>query len=202
MLTPIRLLDTVYNGIRGVWKEIVMHLDLRKNVADLFLETGQAHHAAFESTDGADPEWPIWYAEHMQEQISDVLETPFTKSQLVYCVMDADFEHAARDPDSDWPEFYATQFVERYAKSPAPEQDKLILYHSSTCPFCHFVIAAIDRLGIDVETREVFEDESFRNELVSARGRATVPVLRIIAPNGDERWMPESRDIVQYLESL
>jgi len=178
-----------------------MHTELQKNVADLFIETGHAHHTAFIATDGDDPEWPIWYAEHLQTPLSDALQTPFTKSQLVYCVMDADFEHAARDPDSDWPEFYAAQFVERYGKSPAPELDKLILYHSSTCPFCHYVIAAIDRLGVEVELREVFADPEFRNELVEARGRATVPVLRIISPNGDERWMPESRDIVHYLES-
>jgi hypothetical protein len=26
------------------------------------------------------------------------------------------------------------------------------------------------------------------------------PVLRITSPDGSERWMPESRDIVRYLE--
>ena len=116
--------------------------------------------------------------------------------------MDADFEHAARDPDATWPEFYAAQFVERYAASLAPEKDRLVLYHSSTCPFCKYVTAAIARLGIEVELREIYADTRYRDELLAARGRGTVPVLRIIPPDGNERWMPESRDIVRYLESI
>ena len=179
-----------------------MNIELRKDLVDLFRETGRSHHAAFAATDGADPEWPIWYAEHLQAPIADALGTPFTKSQLVYCVMDADFEQTARAPDSDWSEFYADQFVERYARSPAPSEDKLALYHSRSCPFCALVTSAIDRLGLDVELREIFDEPHYREQLVEARGRATVPVLRITSPDGEERWMPESRDIVHYLETV
>ena len=46
----------------------------------------------------------------------------------------------------------------------------------------------------------IFEDTQYRDELIEARERATVPELRITSPNGEERWMPESRDIVRYLE--
>lgn len=176
-----------------------MNVELRKNLVDLFRETGRAHHAAFADTDGADPEWPIWYAEHLQAPIADALGTSFTKSQLVYCVMDADFEQAARAPKSDWIEFYADQFVERYAH-PAPSEDRLVLYHSLSCPFCGFVTSTIERLGLDVELREIFDEPRYREQLVEARGRATVPVLRITSSDGEERWMPESRDIVRYLE--
>ena len=179
-----------------------MNIELRKDLADLFRETGRSHHAAFAATDGADPEWPIWYAEHLQAPIADALGTPFTKSQLVYCVMDADFEQTARAPGSDWSEFYADQFVERYARSPAPSEDKLALYHSRRCPFCALVTSAIDRLGLDVELREIFDEPRYREQLVEARGRATVPVLRITSPDDEERWMPESRDIVHFLETV
>jgi len=179
-----------------------MNVELRNNLVDLFLETGRAHHAAYAAADGDDPEWPIWYAEHLQEPIAQTLGTPFTKSQLVYCVMNADFEHSARAPQIDWPNFYADQFIERYASSPAPAKDKLVLYHSHTCPFCAIVRSAIDRLGIDVELREIFEDPRYRDQLVKARGRATVPVLLITSPDGEERWMPESQDIVRYLETV
>ena len=179
-----------------------MNVELRNNLVELFRETGRAHHAAFTATDGADPEWPIWYAEHLQAPIADALGTPFTKSQLVYCVMDADFEQTARAPQSDWSEFYADQFVERYARSPAPSEDELALYHSRSCPFCVLVTSAIDRLELDVELREIFDEPRYRQQLVAARGRATVPVLRITSPDGEERWMPESRDIVHYLETV
>ena len=127
-----------------------MNVELRKDLVELLRETGRAHHSAFMATDGVDPEWPIWYAEHLQAPIADALGTPFTKSQLVYCVMDADFEQTARAPEIDWSEFYADQFVERYARSAAPSEDKLVLYHSRSCPFCALVTSAVDRLGLDV----------------------------------------------------
>ena len=179
-----------------------MTVELQNDLIDLFLETGRAHHAAFAAIDGVDPDWPIWYAEHLQDPIGRALDTPFTKSQLIYCLMNANFEHTARSPEIDWPSYYAEQFVERYAPSPAPAKDTLLLYHSHTCPYCALVRSAIERLGLDVELREIFEDPQSRERLVEARGRATVPVLLITSPDGEERWMPESQDIVRYLESL
>jgi glutaredoxin len=180
----------------------VLHTELRVQLVDLFLEAGRAHHAAFAATDGADPDWPIWYAEYLQAPVHEAMQVSFTKSQLVYCLMHADFEHTARAPESDWPEFYADHFVECFSLSDAPTQDKLALYYSRTCPFCTLVTKAIDRLGLDVEPREIFQEPRFRDELVAARGRATVPVLRINSPDGEERWMPESQDIVHYLEGV
>ena len=175
---------------------------MRNRLVEVFKETGIAHHEAFLDSDGVDPEWPIWYAEHLKGPLTDALRTPFTKSQLVYCVMDADFEHQVRAPESNWHEFYADQFIERYAPSPDPTKDKLALYYSRTCPFCIMVLKAIDRLGLDVELMEINEEPKYRDELVKARDRATVPVLRITAPDGEQRLMPESRDIVRYLKSL
>ena len=62
------------------------------------------------------------------------------------------------------------------------------------------VRSSIDRLGVDVEIRDIFENTQHRDDLVGARGRATVPVLPITSAGGEERWMPESRDIVGFLE--
>lgn len=44
----------------------------------------------------------------------------FTKSQLIYCLIGASFEHEARAADRDWSEFYADEIVERYAASEPP----------------------------------------------------------------------------------
>lgn len=79
--------------------------------------------------------------------------------------------------------------------------EKLALYHYVGCPFCTIARGPIERLGIDVELRDISKDLKHRSDLINARGRATVPVLRITAPNGGERWMPESTDIVHYLET-
>ena len=82
-----------------------------------------------------------------------------------------------------------------------PIRDRLALYYFDSCPFCRRVLRAIDALGVDVELRHIYKDEANLEELLDARGRATVPVLRIISPDGEERWMPESADIVRYLET-
>lgn len=80
-------------------------------------------------------------------------------------------------------------------------QPELVLYISPLCGFCHYVMSAIQQLGLDVEIRNIAANRSDLEDLYNARGRATVPVLRIISPEG-EQWMPESRDIVRYLQDL
>ncbi len=175
---------------------------LRTKLTQLFRDTAQAHHAAYSATEGNDPDWPIWYADQLQQPLKQALDMDFYKSQLIYCLMNADFEHVARAPDTDWADFYAAEFIEHYAASETATEDRLALYFSATCPFCQRVMKTIDRLGLDVEMRDVIADRDQRDELVDARSRATVPVLWIQSPDGTVRWMPESRDIIQYLESM
>lgn len=178
------------------------HQRLQTKLTQLFRDSAQAHHAAFSATEGDDPEWPLWYADHLQKPLGQALETEFYKSQLIYCLMDADFEHTARAPDTDWADFFATVFIEHYAPSETATVDKLALYFTASCPFCHNVMKAIARLGLEVEIRDVIMDRTRRDELIHARGRATVPVLWIESPDGEVRWMPESRDIIHYLEHM
>jgi len=70
------------------------------------------------------------------------------------------------------------------------------------CPFCINVNATISRLGLDIELRDVRANRELREELIEVRGRATVPVLWIKSPDGEVRWMPESQDIIQYLQHM
>lgn len=76
----------------------------------------------------------------------------------------------------------------------------LALYQFPACPFCVHVREAIERLGLDVELRDVQTDPARRRELVEATGRTMVPCLRI-EEGGEVRWMHESADIVRYLET-
>ncbi len=81
------------------------------------------------------------------------------------------------------------------------------LYHSNTCGYCVRVRMAAQRLGLDLELRNVgrfgadANTETWRHELLEATGRTRVPVLRIAHPSGEVDWMPESRDIIRYLEA-
>jgi len=76
------------------------------------------------------------------------------------------------------------------------------LYHYPGCFFCRSVRKAIEETGVDVELRDIHQEKKWIDELVAARGRRTVPVLRIEGDDGNVEWMGESRDIIHYLRSL
>jgi len=78
----------------------------------------------------------------------------------------------------------------------------LTLYQYASCPFCYRVTAALRTLDVEVEIRDILRDARSRTELIAAQGRSTVPVLKIVADDGSERWLPESRDIIEYLRNL
>ncbi len=76
--------------------------------------TGPAHHAAFIETDGVDPEWPIWYAEHVLADVRAILGRPdLTHSRLVWALVDCDDAYSAAAPAIAWHRFYAERFVEK-----------------------------------------------------------------------------------------
>lgn len=81
---------------------------------------------------------------------------------------------------------------------PNAQAPDLALYMFDTCVYCRRVMRTLKALGVEVELRNIHTDPSHREALMTARGRATVPVLRITDSDGD-RWMPESSDIIHYL---
>ncbi len=88
--------------------------NLYQQIENLFIETGEAHHKAFIKTDGADPEWPLWYSEHLKEKLGRLLNAKFTRSELVYLLITAEREMALMAPGAGWAKYYATFFIERY----------------------------------------------------------------------------------------
>jgi glutaredoxin len=76
--------------------------------------------------------------------------------------------------------------------------DALSLYHYEGCGYCGRVRRTLAELGVELELRDIDHDPEHLRALLDARGRRTVPVLRIRHPEGDE-WMPESADIIAYL---
>lgn len=76
----------------------------------------------------------------------------------------------------------------------------LSLYHFDGCPYCDRVRAAMARLHIELELRDIKQVAKYRDELVTATGRQMVPCLRI-ENSGSARWLHESADIVRYLET-
>ena len=84
----------------------------RQALADLFVETGQAHHHAYSEADGVDPEWASWYAPLLQARIGDGLGRKVSRSEIIYLLIKAQHGHEAADDGSPWPDYYAGVFLQ------------------------------------------------------------------------------------------
>jgi NAD(P)H-hydrate epimerase len=87
---------------------------LRDELVSLLRESGQAHHQAFLVSNGADDEWPLWYAEYLHEKLNRLLASKMTKSELVYALVHLNREYKQTAPALDWPDYYAKHFLEHY----------------------------------------------------------------------------------------
>ena len=74
----------------------------------------------------------------------------------------------------------------------------LILYELEGCPYCAKVINKLDELGLEYDSVMVPSSHSDRTEVQEVSGQTGVPVL-VDEEHGVE-GMPESDDIVEYLE--
>ena len=74
----------------------------------------------------------------------------------------------------------------------------LILYELPGCPYCAKVVTKLEELGVEYESREVPRSHGERTEVKEVSGQTGVPV--IIDEANDVHGMPESDDIVEYLE--
>ncbi|HEX9642989.1 MAG TPA: hypothetical protein VGC11_03175 [Acidimicrobiia bacterium] len=76
-------------------------------LAQLLAEVGAAHHEAFAATDGFDPEWPAWYAEHLEPRLRDRIDYRGSRAELAAWLVEADRRHRAEAPTRPWPSFFA-----------------------------------------------------------------------------------------------
>ena len=92
-------------------------------------------------------------------------------------------------------------------KRPTEEQQKidsevnnLVLYQFKTCPFCIKVKRNNKRLSLNIETRDAQHNPIHREELLQGGGQIKVPCLKIVDDKGNDSWMYESNEIMQYLQ--
>ena len=72
------------------------------------------------------------------------------------------------------------------------------LYVRLLCPYCRKVRRKLDGLDLEYETQRVSFIPTLRSEVKAASGQSRVPVL--VDPEHGVEGMPESDDIVRYLE--
>ena len=88
--------------------------DLGQQLEGLFRDVGEAHHQAYIETDGADPEWPLWYADYLRDRLAPLLEASFTRSELVYLLVMVANEQPLNAPGANWTRYYARKFISLY----------------------------------------------------------------------------------------
>ncbi|WP_224447929.1 glutathione S-transferase N-terminal domain-containing protein [Haloprofundus salilacus] len=74
----------------------------------------------------------------------------------------------------------------------------LVLYELEGCPYCAKVKNKLAELDLEYEPRMVPRSHSERTEVKEVSGQTGVPVL--VDEEHDVRGMPESDDIIAYLE--
>ena len=72
------------------------------------------------------------------------------------------------------------------------------LYVRLLCPYCRKVKRKLDELDLEYETQRVSFIPVLRSEVKAVSGQSKVPVL--VDPEHEIEGMPESDDIVRYLQ--
>ena len=89
----------------------------KETIAALLHQTGEDHLVTHKETNGADPDWPIWYADHLLENGFDtLLDARLVKSDLIYLLVLVDKQQVSEAPGAHWEKYYADFFVTRYLK--------------------------------------------------------------------------------------
>ena len=78
-------------------------------LAALLSRTAEAHHRAFISTGGADPDWPTWYARYLLDNgLGQVAgDAGLSANDLAYLLVEADRLQRAEVPQPTWETYYA-----------------------------------------------------------------------------------------------
>lgn len=75
----------------------------------------------------------------------------------------------------------------------------LSLYHYQSCPYCMKTRTHINMLGLNISLRDIKGNNSYKGELIKNGHKAQVPCLRIDLSNGQNHWLYESDDIIDFL---
>ena len=74
--------------------------------------------------------------------------------------------------------------------------ENTILYTREFCPYCVRVRTVMDELDVDIEIRDLNDDNIYREELIAGGGKQQVPCLYF---KNEDEWMYESADIIDYI---
>ena len=73
------------------------------------------------------------------------------------------------------------------------------LYHYELCPFCAKTRRVIDELDLEVELKNIQRNHQYCIDLFEGGHKVQVPCLCIKQLNGDDQWLYESDEIINFL---
>lgn len=78
------------------------------------MRVGRAHHEAFAATGGEHSEWPLWYAEHLRDELAGLLGLELTVSETVHLMFLAEGWRQEQPGDESWAAAYADFFLHHF----------------------------------------------------------------------------------------
>jgi len=91
--------------------------------------------------------------------------------------------------------------MDQYSMKDLHNVQHLSLYHYDSCPFCMMTKMELAKTKLGIEQRNIQQNSTYLNELISGGGKRQVPCLRIQRENGNVEWLYESRDIVRWVNA-
>jgi glutaredoxin len=78
----------------------------------------------------------------------------------------------------------------------------LSLYYYDACPFCRFVLTHLNEHQDKIKRKNILENPEYRNQLMHGGGKTQVPCLHIEYQSGDDFWLYESHDIIEFINQV
>lgn len=85
------------------------------SITALLHKAGEVHLTTHQETNGADPDWSIWYADYLLENgFAALLNAKLLRSDLIYLLVLVDKQQTGEAPGAQWERYYTDFFVRRY----------------------------------------------------------------------------------------
>ena len=83
----------------------------------LLHQAAETHHQVFAITDGEDPDWASWYANHLLRltHFPAMVDKPAVRSELVWKLVDLDKAYVVQKPSEAWERWYAERLLEHFS---------------------------------------------------------------------------------------
>ncbi len=88
--------------------------ELKKELVELLVATGQTHHKAFIETDGVDPDWAVWYGDFLKKKFDELFDSNLESCEIAAELIDLDTEFNIKPRTKHWTEFYADELIGKH----------------------------------------------------------------------------------------